>query len=484
MTINPTNKQYGSVPSKIRPSLRLDSTIDPRQISKYLDLLKPIKLQSDKEKQIINWYYSEEIQLPLKEALMVIVGKLQLFLDSAETKLKKSVELGDTVLADCIKQLHITVNNHNFEDIDKVRDRILKRLKDDDYKSEIYNFTGEIYRNIGILSKSISNFKKSLEYNPANFNAVLNLGRLYISTEDYQLVEDLIIDAVKLFKKKTPEYLPELLNLLSQSKIYSSKYLEAKQILLQAKSFPTNNPDLKKLIDINLILVLVLNFELTEAWEMIEHVGLSISGSFNPHHPEPLQFSQIPFLYNTIAIYYAVDNQFQKSKAFAEKSFQIDEMLGNTKYNLPYHFLVINNNLAYLSIYLGDSEGFNKYNQLVRELSIDFFGSNSFAFAKSYANLGLMYLIQGKKDEAFQQFFRSFQLLSQTSQRSQLIRSAIYCDIGNIYCWQKNYDQAKIFYSKAKLIVQEYFGKNSLNLQRINAKIKTLESGVNIILPF
>ena len=487
MTINPTIKTNGSTPSKLKPTLKLDNFIDPRELSKYLDLLQAFPTQSEKETQIINWYYTEEINLLLKEALMVILGKLKQFLSQAENKVKTSNESGDKDLALGIKQLHKAVKDHNFENIDKIRDTILKRLKNDNYKSEIYNFTGEIYRNLGILNKGISNFKKSLEYNPSNFSAIINLARMFISTEQHDQAEVLIIDSVKLFKKKNTGNLPELLNLLSQSKIYSSKFLEAKQILLEVRSMPISNPDLVKLVDINLALVLVQNFELVEAWKMINLVGKAIDSNFDGEIAKSLQHSQIPFLYNTIALYYAVNNQFDKAKNFAQKSIQIDELLGNSKFSKPYHFLVIGNNLAYLSIYLADFESFYKYNQIVRDISIDFFESNSFAFAKSYANQGIMNLIQGNKDLAFQSFFRSFHLLVQHTDnvhRSQLIRCAVYCDIGNVFCWKKDFVQAKIYYQKAKQILEELFGKSNLNLQRINSKLKNMETGKNIVLPF
>jgi tetratricopeptide (TPR) repeat protein len=136
-------------------------------------------------------------------------------------------------------------------------------------------------------------------------------------------------------------------------------------------------------------------------------------------------------------------------------------------------------------LYIGDFESFQKYNQVVRDISIDFFDANSFAFAKSYANQGIFHLIQGNKELAFKNFFRAFQLLSTTSNnRNNLIRASIYADIANVYCWKKNYEDAKLFYLKAKEHLELHFGKNNPNLQRINWKIKNIESGQNIILPF
>ena len=472
------------MPSKFKPNLRFDGYVDPRLLSKYLDLLQKYKTQEEKELQIINWYYTEEVNLYLKESLMIIVSKLPNFLKLSEVKVKEVASQGDALLSEGILQLHTLVSNNNFEDIDKVRDRILKRLKTNEDKSEIFGFTAEIYSNIGVISKSISNQKKALEYNKFNFSSIMSLVRMYINFENFDLAEEIIIDSVKLFRKRKPENLPELFNILSQSKIYSSKFLEAKQILLQAKEIHTDNSHLKTLIDINLILVLVLNYELDEAWKMINHVGLSIDTNFNAFTPHPLQYTQIPYLYNTIAMFYSVSGQFQKAKDFAEKSSKIDGMLGNTKFSQPYHFLIYSNNLAYLSIYLGEDENFYKYNQIVRDLSVDFFESNSFAFAKSYANQGLMFLMKGNKDLAFQNFFRSFNMLAKSKTRGELIRSAIYCDIGNVYCWQKDYLQAKIFYQKSKKIIELNFGKNSLNLQRINSKIRNINNGQNIILPF
>jgi tetratricopeptide (TPR) repeat protein len=479
-----SNDKYRAVPSRTKPTLKLDSGIDPRQLSKYLDLLQTISNQNDKEKQIMEWYYTEQINLHLKEALIVVIGKLQSFLSQTEIKIKQ-IDQGDNLLADGIKQLHIAASTHNFENLDKIRDRILKRLKEDEHKSEIYNFCGEIYRNIGIQNKTISNFKKSLDYNSLNFVAIINLANAYINSEDYNKVEEIIIEAIKVFRKKNPEKISLLLNLLAQSKIYSSNFLEAKQILLQAKAAISGNEDSNKLIDINLILVLVHNFEMDEARKMILEVGKAIDKNFNIEVAQTLQYSQIPSLYNTIAIYYAVDNQFQKAKEFSEKSAKVSEMLGNSKFLKPFDYLIINTNLAYLCLYIGDFESFQKYNQVVRDISIDFFDANSFAFAKSYANQGIFHLIQGNKESAFKNFFRAFQLLSATSNnRNNLIRASIYADIANVYCWKKNYEDAKLFYLKAREHLEANFGKNNPNLQRINWKIKNIESGQNIILPF
>jgi tetratricopeptide (TPR) repeat protein len=479
-----SNDKYRAVPSRTKPTLKLDSGIDPRQLSKYLDLLQKVSNQNDKEKQIMEWYYTEQINLHLKEALIVVIGKLQSFLSQTEIKIKQ-IDQGDNLLADGIKQLHIAASTHNFENLDKIRDRILKRLKVDTHKSEIYNFCGEIYRNIGIQIKTISNFKKSLDYNSLNFVAIINLANAYINTENFNQAEEILIEAIKVFRKKHPEKISQLLNLLAQSKIYSSDFLEAKQILLQAKAAIPGNEDSNKLIDINLILVLVHNFEMDEARKMILEVGKAVDKNFNIEVAQTLQYSQIPSLYNTIAIYYAVDNQFQKAKDFSEKSAKVSEMLGNSKFLKPFDYLIINTNLAYLCLYIGDFESFQKYNQIVRDISIDFFDANSFAFAKSYANQGIFHLIQGNKELAFKNFFRAFQLLSATSNnRNNLIRSSIYADIANVYCWKKNYADAKLFYIKSREHLEANFGKNNPNLQRINWKIKNLESGENIILPF
>lgn len=92
----------------------------------------------------------------------------------------------------------IYYNNDNYDEAIKIFSEAVSISEDNIKKSQIYNDLGLAQLKKGIIDDAIKSFKKAIELNPSNTNAIHNLGLIYVRSG----MEEKIKEDIKIFVNK------------------------------------------------------------------------------------------------------------------------------------------------------------------------------------------------------------------------------------------------------------------------------------------
>ena len=357
--------------------------LDPRDIERYLKQLPINDGQAKAEQAIEDLYHSQEIELPLRETLQIIVRNL--FEHSAELlheieELKKS---GNTLLADTLESIRQVVIGRSDNSLTRIYEEYEEKRNEEFIKvlrelieaaktkfsfDEACNFyekliaierSSENLFGYADLLYSLNDFSKAKEYyeeilvtyralatkNPQAYNPYLastlnNLATLLSNNNEIKQAKDCYQEALdirRVLAKKNPQaynpYLALTLNNLgalfykhNEPKQAKDCYQEALDIYraLAKKNPQAYNPDLAMTLN-NLGLLLSNNNEIKQA-QIYYQETLDIYRAFAKKNPQAYNPDLAMTLNNLAVLYYRINNQEDAEKAYKE-ALSIREIL-------------------------------------------------------------------------------------------------------------------------------------------------------------
>ena len=375
--------------------------LDPRDIERYLKQLPINDGQAKAEQAIEDLYHSQEIELPLRETLQIIVRNL--FEHSAELlheieELKKS---GNTLLADTLESIRQVVIGRSDNSLTRIYEEYEEKRNEEFIKvlrelieaaktkfsfDEACNFyekliaierSSENLFGYADLLYSLNDFSKAKEYyeeilvtyralatkNPQAYNPYLastlnNLANLLSNNNEIKQAKDCYQEALKIYRdlaKKNPQaynlYLASTLNnlgllLSNNNEIERAKdcYQEALDIrrALAKKNPQAYNPDLAVTLN-NLANLFSNNNEIKQAKDCYQE-ALEIRRDLATKNPQAYN----PYLastLNNLANLLSNNNEIKQAKDCYQEALDIRRVLAKKNpqaYN-PYLALTLNN---------------------------------------------------------------------------------------------------------------------------------------------
>lgn len=453
----------------------LQKGVDPRDLEKYLKKLDSVQGGKNKELQILDWYYTQDIDSALKDTLLLVVTKLPILLEQEKKQL--TLQSDSNNLSKAVSKINDLAKDHKFERFVEVVDEELSKLIDSDVRAEFMVEVSRIYI-------SIQQFKKGLEYLELAYNAqpsfeiLRNVVSLYKQLDNYEKVIALLTPY-----QMVDDLEERLFVLVNLGFCYNNigKLRESETVLQQAIDLHAREMDDQYKFagyhHLSIYRYLIYSTLKKGEAEKAQKYLFSLAKVFGNRDINSVsQVLAIPELSETflqVGVLLGNKNDWENARKFFKARLKsldtIDEPLMVLR-----ELVSLYTNLVVIEIYENRTSHAQEYISKLTEL-IDRFGvetKTTDVFLNTFK--GLVGMKSGDVSQGYVYLNRVFESLSSDTPENSNLRAFVYAHIANVFADLKEYEKSKYYYSKAVLIMDELLGiDNSISLS-IQEKIQNI----------
>jgi tetratricopeptide (TPR) repeat protein len=455
----------------------LHQGVDPRDLEKYLNMLDAIEDPDDKEIQILDWYYAQDIDIALKESLLLIIAKLPEYVKYEMTFIPEKKEERESQLFDSLRTLSDIVSQHKFETLSTFADLELLKLKKDSHKVSFLVEVAKVYIAIRQYKKGLSYLEKAYDIDE-NFGILKHVVSLYKQLDDYSKVIDLLSpfksienveDRVYVLSNLGSAY--NTLGRLKESEIVLNTALE---IHNQERHGDEYFADIS-IVSIykNLVYAALKKGDVSSAQNVLFKATKEVVGTQVSSLEEILEIDQMQTCFLQIGVLLGIKNEWKLAEDFFKK--RLDFINYNEGANqILREFVSVFTNLSVVALYQGDIQKMRNYISQLSEI-VDQFGIETKS-SKLYISLfkGLGYVYEDAISQGYIYLNRVFEAISSNSTNDKFLRAFTFAHLANVFSAKKDYEKAEFYLNKSKILTDELLGNNNYVSNTIQEKIDNL----------
>jgi len=450
--------------------------VDPRDLEHYLELLDQLDSFEHKEEQILDWYYTQEIDIMLKDALLLIISRIPEYINYEMTFIPEVGEEKPGQLNSSIKVLTEVVSKNKFEALPNIIDLELIKIKTEEYKAAFLIEAAKIYIEINQFKKGLNYLEQAYEIKP-QFDILKHVVQLYQQVNDWDKVINLLVP----FQNDTNPN-DRIYALLRLGIAYNNKGMikESELVLIQALEVyhTLDNQDTRKRDQLVLIHKFLSysslkkgDIELTK--ERVQSAVFDITGKRVKSLMEIIELPEMESMYLLIGVLYGIQNEWGEAEKCFHKRLEVLDFKDDHE-ELIQTFITTFTNLGVVALYKKEYKLLEEYIDKLYS-AIDRFGIDTSVSAVFLLLLKSSYnLMQENAPQAYIYLNRIFDILNKHPQNNGYLRAFSYSHLGNLFAIRKEFDKSTFYYDKTKVVMDELLGEGNMVSMTIEEKVRNI----------
>jgi tetratricopeptide (TPR) repeat protein len=345
---------------------------------------------------------------------------------------------------------------------------------------------GKIYQQAALTHKAQNTFELANQLDPENTQVLLKLAELHIERQEYEQAEIKLNQLIPKYAKLN-NWLKIILVYNYLAYIYkqrinytkSLKFLKmARELCIDSNFDPELGPILRRIGFVSLV-----NGDIKKAKNQMIMSGKILDTGFDLEIPIEPKKSDMLYLYNDLAVLYAVENSYDKSCVFlssALNSLEKTNQISNLSFT---NRTILHINFAISNMYLGNVQEAVGAAQHAKEITQEFLGYEHSILGHIYGILSCLSIMRHEGIKAEREFYRSIEIgEKQTSRENQLKKAALYAHRGNVFKKLGNEFESDKSFKLSLNILTELKLDTSLYVKNIKSNFEKPKNQKEIIL--